>query len=91
LNAFSKTLALEEGPYGITVNIVAPGKVRTENSVQQNSAAWQQIETHQLSGAPLGHHASLKDVVEAVLFFLSPGAGGMTGQILFVAGGEVMP
>jgi 3-oxoacyl-[acyl-carrier protein] reductase len=89
LNAFSKTLALEEGPHGITVNIVAPGKVVTDQS-PANSAAWQEIESRQLSTAPLGRYANVADVAEAVLFFLSPGADGMTGQTLFVAAGEVM-
>jgi 3-oxoacyl-[acyl-carrier protein] reductase len=90
LNAFSKTLALEEGKHGITVNIVAPGKVATGAQSAPGSAAWRNIETRQLSAAPLGRYASIEDVAEAVLFFLSPDASGMTGQTLFVAAGEVM-
>lgn len=90
LNAFSKTLALEEGKHGITVNIVAPGKVVPDVPVSPNSAAWDEIESRQLGKAPLGRYATVEDVAEAVLFFLSPRAGGMTGQTLFVAAGEVM-
>jgi 3-oxoacyl-[acyl-carrier protein] reductase len=89
LNAFSKTLAMEEGPNGITVNIVAPGKVDTDQSAE-SSAAWDDIEARQLSSAPLRRYASVADVAEAVIFFLSPAASGMTGQTLFVAAGEVM-
>jgi NAD(P)-dependent dehydrogenase (short-subunit alcohol dehydrogenase family) len=38
----------------------------------------------------LGRYARIEDVVEAVLFFVLPAASGVTGQTLFVAGGEVM-
>jgi enoyl-[acyl-carrier-protein] reductase (NADH) len=40
--------------------------------------------------APLGRYASVEDVADAVLYFLSPGAAGITGQTLYVAAGEVM-
>jgi 3-oxoacyl-[acyl-carrier protein] reductase len=89
LNAFSKTLALEEGRHGITINIVAPGKV-SDSGAAPTSDPWLGIEKHQLAAAPLGRYATGADVAEAVLFFLSPTAAGMTGQVLFVAGGEVM-
>lgn len=90
LNAFSKTLALEEGKHQITVNIVAPGKVGAEVPAAVNSAAWDEIEGRQRTAAPLGRYATVEDVSEAVVYFLSPGASGITGQTLFVASGEVM-
>ncbi|MPN63918.1 hypothetical protein SDC9_211685 [bioreactor metagenome] len=40
---------------------------------------------------PLGKHASVDDVANAVLFFLSPDGDGVTGQTLYVSGGEIMP
>jgi 3-oxoacyl-[acyl-carrier protein] reductase len=90
LNAFSKTLALEEGKHQITVNIVAPGKVETDLQVTTNSAAWIEIEHRQRVAAPLLRYATIRDVAGAVLYFLSPEASGITGQTLFVASGEVM-
>jgi 3-oxoacyl-[acyl-carrier protein] reductase len=91
LNAFSKTLALEEGASGITVNIVAPGKVASATDQSPASAAWAEAEAHQLAASPLGRHATAEDVADAVLFFASAAAVGLTGQTLFVAGGEIMP
>jgi 3-oxoacyl-[acyl-carrier protein] reductase len=90
LNAFSRTLAIEEGRHGITVNIVAPGKVAAEVPTAINSEAWDDIERRQRVAAPLGRYASVEDVADAVLYFLSPGAAGITGQTLYVAAGEVM-
>lgn len=90
LNAFSRTLALEEGRHQITVNIVAPGKVSADVPAAVNSEAWDEIESRQRVSAPLGRYASVADVADAVLYFVSPGAAGITGQTLYVAAGEVM-
>lgn len=90
LNAFCRTLALEEGRHQITVNIVAPGKVSADLPAAIMSEAWDEIETRQRASAPLGRYATVADVADAVLYFVSPGAAGVTGQTLFVAGGEVM-
>lgn len=90
LNAFCKTLAIEEGRHQITVNIVAPGKVDAVVPAAVNSASWDEIEGRQRKAAALGRYASVADVAEATVYFLSPAASGMTGQTLFVAGGEVM-
>ena len=93
LNGFSKTLALEEGRRNITVNIVAPGKVVPMDAPESadTSEAWDEIEQRELSNAVLGRYATPEDVAHAVLYFVSPSASGITGQTLFVAGGEVMP
>lgn len=93
LNAFSKTLALEEGQYGITVNIVAPGKVVPSSGgpSTDNPQAWEELNRQAESNAPLRRHATAEDVAAAVLGFASPQASGITGQTVFVAGGEIMP
>ena len=94
LNGFCKTLALEEGENGITVNIVAPGKVVPLDDDRQsvdNPEAWEEMNRQSSAKTPLGREATSVDVAEAVLYFVSPQAGGITGQSLFVAGGEIMP
>lgn len=95
LDAFSKTLAMEEGRNNITINIVAPGKVEVEDvdAVNENdeSKYWEQMNKRSLSSTPLGRHASADDVALAVLYFVSPWASGITGQTLFAACGEIMP
>ena len=86
LNAFSKTLALESGPDHITVNVVAPGKV-----VQTDVSRGDRFQEDSVSNCPLGRFTSPKDIAGAILFFLSPLAENVTGQTLYVSGGEIMP
>ena len=93
LNGFCKTLAIEEGPYGITVNIVAPGKVVSPDNQPStdNPEAWEEMNLQSISKSPLRREATSLDVAHAVLYFASNEASGITGQTLFVAGGEIMP
>ena len=89
LNAFSKSLALEEGRNNITVNVIAPGKIVTE---QRNAGdKWEDLEAEQLSRNPLRRFAQLDDIANGVLLFLLPESGYITGQTLYLAGGEIMP
>jgi 3-oxoacyl-[acyl-carrier protein] reductase len=93
LNGFCKTLALEEGTNGITVNIVAPGKVVLGGNEPSTDhpEAWENLNRQSMSNAPLGRDATAEDVASAVLYFVSPQAVCITGQTLFVTGGEIMP
>ena len=87
LNSFCKTLALEEGDHNITVNIVAPGQVFPAGMTLKRDIVTDLNPVE----IPLKRFASPEDVAEAVLYFVSPAASGITGQTLFVAGGEIMP
>lgn len=80
-----KQQATELARYGITVNGVAPGVVRT----QRNEKALQDPATSQRATAdiPLGRLATAQDVAGAVHFFASPMSRFVTGQILYVDGG----
>ena len=89
LNAFSKTVALEEGKYNITVNTVAPGKIAA--SGQNRGGDWDGIEKKQMEANPLGRFASPEDIAYAIMVFLIPENGYLTGQTIFAAGGEIMP
>ena len=81
LESFSRTMALEWGHYGIRVNLVAPGTVRTPRAGQSDMAdvAAQSI--------PLGRRGDPVDIAEAALFLLSDRAAYITGQTLTVDGG----
>jgi len=81
LESFSRTMALEWGQYGIRVNLVAPGTVRTPRAGQGDMAdvAAQSI--------PLGRRGDPTDIAEAALFLLSDRAAYITGQTLVVDGG----
>jgi len=93
LNGFCKTLALEEGEHNITVNIVAPGKIvpKGRSESEGNAEAWNELGKRSMSENPLKRFATADDVANAVLYFVSPKASCITGQTLFVAGGEIMP
>ena len=83
---FTKSLAKELAPYGITVNAVAPGLIDTDmtRSFPEEAVA------STLKSLPLGRMGSSEDVARAVLFLISEDAGYITGEILDVNGGMVM-
>ena len=92
LNGFCKTMAIEEGEHNITVNIVAPGKVISDNGniSDYDPDAWNEFEQEQMNKCPLKRYATASDVANAVLYFISPGASCITGQTIFVTGGEII-
>jgi NAD(P)-dependent dehydrogenase (short-subunit alcohol dehydrogenase family) len=77
--------ASELAPHGITVNGIAPTVVKTEMARHwlENPQTRQQV----LERIPLGRVADPKDVAGAALFFASPAASFITGQVLYVDGG----
>lgn len=86
VHGMARTWALELGPAGVTVNVVAPGPILTDNFwgiVPKGSEREQKI-ADQLPVRRLGR---VEDVSRAVLFFCEPEAGFVTGQVLFVCGG----
>jgi NAD(P)-dependent dehydrogenase (short-subunit alcohol dehydrogenase family) len=82
--ALSRALALEEARCGITVNVVSPGLLKDESGSQSAAAADAVLGER----VPVGHAGSSRDVVRAVLFFASPAADFVTGQVVEVAGGS---
>lgn len=81
LESFSRTMALEWGQYGIRVNLVAPGTVRTPRAGQSDLADLA------ARSIPLGRRGDPADIAEAALFLLSDRAAYITGQTLVVDGG----
>lgn len=85
----TRSLALEEGRNGITANIVAPGRVVDPDKDEGPlDPKWQALADRLLERAALGAFPSPADVAEAVLSLVRPGAAGITGQTIWVTGGE---
>jgi NAD(P)-dependent dehydrogenase (short-subunit alcohol dehydrogenase family) len=85
LGMLCKQLAAEWAPHRINVNVVAPTFVNTEMSARMlaDPAFYQSL----VSRIPLGRIAEPEDVMQAVLFFVSPASDFITGQTLYVDGG----
>ncbi|HEY7060086.1 MAG TPA: SDR family NAD(P)-dependent oxidoreductase [Chloroflexota bacterium] len=85
---FTRTAAYELASYGIRVNAVAPGTTATER-VRGNwdDAGWAQLNAQQ----PIGRVSEPEDMAEAILYLASPRSRMVTGQVLHVNGGSVMP
>jgi 3-oxoacyl-[acyl-carrier protein] reductase len=85
LNAFTKALAKELAPSGVTVNAVAPGPVDTEMmsgfSAEEKSAIEQEI--------PAGRFARPDEIASLVYYLSLPESGYITGQIVSASGGWI--
>ncbi|MFV0492553.1 MAG: SDR family NAD(P)-dependent oxidoreductase [Pseudorhodobacter sp.] len=82
----ARTWALELAEHGITVNVVAPGPILTDNFwgiVPKDSPQQQDL----ASRLPVGRLGTAEDVTRAFMFFADPAAGFVTGQTLYVCGG----
>lgn len=84
--AMTRVWALELGPEGITVNMVAPGPINTGLFAQHNPPDSPQVK-RMLETIPVRRLGEPGEVAHAVDFFLSPDAGFITGQVLYVCGG----
>jgi 3-oxoacyl-[acyl-carrier protein] reductase len=86
LDAFSKSLALELGPHGIRVNVVAPGLTLTDATRDQPRQFHEALKAH----TPLRRLAEPDDVAGAVAFLCSAAARHVTGTYVPVCGGSQM-
>ena len=90
LQGFTKTLAIELGRYGITVNAVAPGFIQTEMTRETASRLgfdFDDFVAEHVKGIPVGRSGRPEDVAAAILYFASEEASFVSGQILYVDGG----
>jgi 3-oxoacyl-[acyl-carrier protein] reductase len=81
LVAFSRSLALEEAKYGITVNVVNPP------AIDDPELSLEEARRMKDTRFPVGRPPTSQDVAEVVKFFATPEAGFVTGQVINVTGG----
>ena len=84
----TKYVALEEGRYGITANIIAPGRVLDPADTEPLEPEWQALADKLLEGMALGVFPDTNDVAAIVSLLVGPGSGHLTAQTLYVTGGE---
>ena len=82
--ALTRTLALELGRRGITVNCIPPGMIMTPLYYALPEATRERLR----EGAPMGRLGSPRDIARAVMFFASDEAGYINGQTMYVCGGK---
>jgi 3-oxoacyl-[acyl-carrier protein] reductase len=90
LQGFTKTLAIELGPFGVTVNAVAPGFIVTDMTAATAARVKVDFEQFQRLAAeqiPVRRVGRPEDIAHTVSYLVSEGASFVSGQVIYVAGG----
>jgi NAD(P)-dependent dehydrogenase (short-subunit alcohol dehydrogenase family) len=82
-----RTWALELAPFGITVNMVAPGPIQGTQMFHEIVPAGSERETELANAIPVKRLGQPEDVANAALFFAADETSFVTGQVLYVCGG----
>jgi 3-oxoacyl-[acyl-carrier protein] reductase len=92
MQGFTKTLAIELGPFGVTANVVAPGFIATDMTAATAARVGVGFEDFQKAAAeriPVRRVGQPADVANMISFLVSEGAGFVSGQVIYVAGGPL--
>ena len=92
LQGFTKTLAIELGQFGITANAVAPGFIVTDMTAATAARIGVPFDDFQAAAAsqiPVRRVGQPEDVAHVISFLCSEGAGFVSGQVIYVAGGPL--
>ncbi|HEY7223296.1 MAG TPA: 3-oxoacyl-ACP reductase FabG [Micromonosporaceae bacterium] len=90
LQGLTKTLAIELGPFGVTANAVAPGFIATDMTAATAARVGLDFDTFAKLAAeqiPVRRVGQPEDIAHTVSFLVSDGAGYVSGQVIYVAGG----
>jgi len=92
MQGFTKTLAIELGQFGITANAVAPGFIVTDMTAATAARIGMDFADFQAAAAsqiPVRRVGQPEDVAQVISFLCSEGAGFVSGQVIYVAGGPL--
>ncbi|MGH3734167.1 MAG: 3-oxoacyl-ACP reductase FabG [Micromonosporaceae bacterium] len=90
LQGFTKTLAIELGKFGVTVNAIAPGFIATEMTAataERVGMSFEEFQKTVASQVPVGRVGTPDDVAAVASFLVSEEASYVSGQVIYVAGG----
>ncbi len=90
MQGFTKTLALELGKFGVTVNAIAPGFIVTDMTAmtaERLGVSFEDFQAARAAETPVPRVGTPDDIAHAVSFFVSEGASFVSGQVLYVSGG----
>ncbi|MEV0764494.1 3-oxoacyl-ACP reductase FabG [Nocardia sp. NPDC050435] len=90
LQGFTKTLAIELGKFGVTVNAIAPGFIQTDMTAataERVGVPFDQFIAGAASQIPVQRVGQPEDIANTVSFFVGEAAGFVSGQVIYVAGG----
>ncbi|MGB4137231.1 MAG: 3-oxoacyl-ACP reductase FabG [Microbacterium sp.] len=90
MQGFTKTLAIELGPFGVTANAIAPGFIQTDMTAataERIGMTMQEFTEANAAQIPVRRGGLPEDIANAVSFFTDEASGFVSGQVLYVAGG----
>jgi 3-oxoacyl-[acyl-carrier protein] reductase len=90
LQGFTKTLAIELGKFGVTVNAIAPGFIETEmtmNTATRMGIPFEEFKAARAEQIPVGRVGQPEDIAATVSFFVRDESSFVSGQVIYVAGG----
>jgi 3-oxoacyl-[acyl-carrier protein] reductase len=90
LQGFTKTVAMELGPFGVTANAVAPGYIDTDMlaaTADRVGMSYNEFKAHLVKDVPVNRMGTPQDIANAVSFLAGEGSGFISGQVLYIAGG----
>lgn len=93
IQGFTKTLAIELGPFHITANAIAPGFIETDMTksvADRIGISYEELKQEKIKQIPVRRIGQPEDIAHAALFFALPASSYISGQVLYVAGGPTV-
>jgi 3-oxoacyl-[acyl-carrier protein] reductase len=90
MQGFTKTLAIELGPFGVTANAIAPGFIATDMTAataERMGMTFEDFKTAAASQIAVRRVGYPEDIANTVSFLVSDEASFISGQVIYVAGG----